>query len=296
MRAALRLMCAAISALGAAAAAAAPPPESVATPSPAPATAEAPSATPAATPAATADPDERLLFSGEGSTLTGDHGGAGGSITWLRNFGTGNVLALGGEYQTVANSHWSLGNFIGSMTFGQDTWKTSVYAEAHLGGGATGGESFRYTDVAGGVTTRVTSWFLVQLEERYLDIDKSYGNLPKVTLLFRLSPALLASLSYAQSFGGNLGTKLGTARLDYVGKRFNWLVGASYGPVAPALVNLIGQQLLPAQILREGFIGMGKTFGRADWQLVGDYQDLEGVKRTTITLNCTLHLGAARPH
>jgi hypothetical protein len=287
MNATPRLMCAAIAAFGATATAAAPP-ESTPTPAPA---AEQP-----ATPPAASDPDDRLLLSGEGSWLTGDHGGAGGSITWLRNFGTGNVLGLGGEYQTVANSHWSLGNFTGTLTLGQGTWKTSLYAEAHLGGGATGGESFRYTDIAGGLYTTVASWFLVQVEVRYLDIDKSYGNLPKVGLLFRLSPALLASLSYAQSFGGNLGTKLGTARLDYVGKHLNWLVGGSYGPVAPALVNLIGQQQVPAQILREGFVGVGKSFGRADWQLVGDYQDLEGFKRTTITLNCTLHLDAARPH
>jgi hypothetical protein len=48
----------------------------------------------------------------------------------------------------------------------------------------------------------------------------------------------------------------------------------------------------PAKTLKEGFIGAGKTFGGADWQLIGDYQDLEGFKRTTITLNCTLHLGS----
>jgi hypothetical protein len=291
MRAAIRLLCA-LSALSGAAAAAGPPAASQSTPTPTPApTEEQPAA-----PSPTSNPDDRLLFSGEGSWLTGDHGGAGGSITWLRNFGTGNVLGLGGEYQTVANSHWSLGNFNGSLSFTQGTLKTTVYAEAHLGGGATGGESFRYTDIAGGFYLIPTSWFSVQLEERYLDIDKSYGNLPKLGLQFRVAPGLLASMSYAQSFGGNLGTKLGTVRLDYVGKQFSWLAGAAYGPVAPALVNLIGQQLLPAQILREGFIGVGKTFGRTDWQLVGDYQDLEGFRRTTITLNCTLHLDAGRPH
>jgi hypothetical protein len=291
-----------MSALGGAAAAAAAetPPTSVSPPATPAATSEpaaAPAATsePAAAPATTAsDADQRLLFSGEGSWLTGDHGGAGGSITWLRNFGTGNVLGLGAEYQTVANSHWSLGNITGSLSFGQGV-KTALYADVHLGGGATGGESFRYTDLAGGFYLTPTSWFTLQLEERYLDIDKSYGNLPKLGVSFRIVPGLVGTLSYAQSFGGNLGTKLGTARLDYFGKHLNWLAGVAYGPIAPALVNLIGQQLVPAQILREGFIGVGKTFGRADWQLIGDYQDLEGFKRTTITLNCTLHLDARRP-
>lgn len=289
MRAAVCVMCA-MSALGSAAAIAAPPPASGSAATPA---SDAPQQ-PAAAPATAPDADQRLLFSGEGSWLTGDHGGAGGSITWLRNFGTGNVLGLGAEYQTVANSHWSLGNFNGSLSFGQGV-KTTLYAEAHLGGGATGGESFRYTDLAGGFYLTPTPWLSVQLEERYLDIDKSYGNLPKLAVASRIVTGLVGTVSYAQSFGGNLGTKLGTVRLDYFGKRLNWLAGAAYGPVAPALVNLIGQQLVPAQILREGFVGVGKTFGRADWQLIGDYQDLEGFRRTTITLNCTLHLGAGRP-
>jgi len=290
MRAAVCLMCA-VSALGNVAAPAAPPPASGSTATPAPVGTEQPPAAPATA----SDADERLLFSGEGSWLTGDHGGAGGSITWLRNFGTGNVLGLGAEYQTVANSHWTTGNFNGSLSFPQATVKTTLYADAHLGGGATGGESFRYTDIAGGIYITPTAWSSVQLEERYLDIDKSYGNLPKLAVAFRIVTGLVGTVSYAQSFGGNLGTKLGTVRLDYFGKRLNWLAGAAYGPVAPALVNLIGEVLVPAQTLREGFVGAGKTFGRTDWELVADYQDLEGFKRITITLNCTLHLGAGRP-
>jgi hypothetical protein len=289
MRAAVRVMCV-LSALGGTSAAAAAPPSSASSTTPA-AAAEEPAAAPAAAPS---DADNRLLFSGEGSWLTGDHGGAGGSITWLRNFGTGNVLGLGAEYQTVADSHWSTGNFNGSLSLGQGSWKTILYADAELGAGATGGESFRYTDIAGGFYLTPTSWLSVQLEERYLDIDKSYGNLPKLAVASRIVTGLVGTVSYAESFGGNLGTKLGTVRLDYFGKHLNWLAGAAYGPVAPALVNLIGQQLVPAQTLREGFVGVGKTFGRADWQLLGDYQDLQGFKRTTITLNCTLHLNAGR--
>jgi opacity protein-like surface antigen len=168
--------------------------------------------------------------------------------------------------------------------------KTSLYAEAHVGSGDTAGEPFDYTNVAAGLLTAPTSWLTVQLEERYIDIQPSRGHLPKLGLTFHVSPALLASVSYAHSFGGNLDTRLGTARVDYVGQRFSWLLGAAYGPVAPRVLNLIGQTVGPAKTLREGFIGAGKTFGRSDWQLIADYQDLEGFKRTTITLNCTLHL------
>ena len=240
---------------------------------------------------ASAEPDDELLFSGNGSTLTGDHGGGGGSATWLRKYDTGSLFGLGAEYQTVFNSHWTLGVFHGALGFGQGSPKSSVYADAHVGAGDTAGEPFHYTNVAAGVLSALTPWLSVQLEERYIDIEPSHGHLPKLGLSFRLSPKLLASLSYAQSFGGNLGTKLGTARLDYAGTSVSWLAGAAYGPVAPSLINLIGQILVPAQTLKEGFAGVGKSFGRTDWQLIGDYQDLEGFKRTTITLNCTVHLG-----
>ena len=239
---------------------------------------------------AAARADDRLLFSANGSTLTGDHGGGGALGTWLRQFDSGSLIALGAEYETIYNSHWTLGNFNGSLALGQS--KSSLYAEAHLGSGDTGGVAFHYTNVAGGLMSALAPWLSVQLEERYIDVQPSRGHLPKLGLVFHFSPHYLTSVSYAQSFGGNLDTKLGTARLDYVGPRFSWLVGAAYGPVAPIVLNFVGGQTAGAvRKVKEGFIGAGKSFGRTDWQLIADYQDLEGFKRTTITLNCTVHLG-----
>ena len=246
-------------------------------------------------PGAAAAPDDRLVFSGNGSWLTGDHGGAGGAATWLRKFDSGSLFGLGAEYETIYNSHWTLGNLNGALTVTPWGVKTSLYAEAHLGAGYTAQEYFRYTNVAGGFISQLTRWLSVQLEERYIDIQPNYGNLPKLALSFRLAPKVLATVSYAQSFGGNLDTKLGTARLDYSGAHFNWLIGGAYGPVAPRVLNFIGAFPGGVKTLREGFIGLGKTVGRTDLQLIGDYQDLEGFKRTTVTLNCTVHLGSRSP-
>jgi hypothetical protein len=242
--------------------------------------------------AALAAPDDQLVLSSDGSTLTGDHGGGGGSATWLRKFDSGSLIGLGAEYQTIFNSHWTLGTFNGAIALGEGTVKTSLYTEAHVGAGDAAREAFHYTNVAGGLLSTLTPWLSAQLEERYIDIGPSHGNLPKVGVSLRLAQSVLASLSYAESFGGNLGTKLGTARLDYSSARFSWLVGAAYGPVAPSVLNIIGQTVAPARTLKEGFVGAGTSFGRTDWKLIGDYQDLEGFKRTTITLNCTVHLGA----
>jgi hypothetical protein len=65
-----------------------------------------------------------------------------------------------------------------------------------------------------------------------------------------------------------------------------------WGPAAPAVFDLIGQVVRPGPSLKEGFAGIGKPVGRTEWLLVGDYQDVGGTKRTTITLACTVHLRA----
>jgi hypothetical protein len=132
----------------------------------------------------------------------------------------------------------------------------------------------------------------VQLEERRIDIDTSHGNLPKLGLSFSVTPQLLASASYAYSVGGNLGTKLTTLRLDYSGKSLSGLAGAVWGPAAPAVFDLIGQVVRPGPTLSEGFVGIGKPVGRTEWLLVGDYQDVGGTRRTSVTLACTVHLRA----
>jgi hypothetical protein len=238
--------------------------------------------------------EDKLVFSGNGMSLTGNHGGGGGAATFLTQFDNGNLIGIGLEYQQIYNSHWSNGVFNGALKLGSSI-TTTLYTEGHLGGGDTAGEAFGYTNVVGGFISALTPWLLVQLEERYIDIEPSHGHLPKLGLSFHFAPALLASVSYAQSFGGNLDTKLGTARLDYAGPHFSWMVGGAYGAVAPRVLNLIGAAVGPAKTLKEGFIGAGKSLGGIDWQLIGDYQDLEGFKRTTITLNGTVHLGTRSP-
>src|SRR5205814_3950443 len=123
----------------------------------------------------------------------------------------------------------------------------------------------------------------VQLEGRYLDIDKSHGSLPKLGLTYRATLQLSASVSYAKSFGGNLATRLVTGRIDYTGIRFNLIAGLAGGPAAPAVifsgpgVNFVK----PGPQLREGFLGIGKALQRTDWPLPGDYQDVGAFKPTS---------------
>jgi hypothetical protein len=244
---------------------------------------------PSPTPAAVAD--QRLVLSTNGSTLTGGSGGGGASAAWVGSIGPDAVLGAGAEYQQIANAHWTTGNFSGSLGLpGQ--LKTHLYVEAHEGAGDIGNHAFHYNVVSGGLLGQLTPEFTVQLEERYIDVDTSHGSLPKLGLTYRATLQLSASMSYAKSFGGNLGTRLVMGRIDYTGSGFNALAGLAGGPVAPAVLNLQGAVISPSPQLHEGFVGIGKPFGRTDWLLLGDYQDVSGTKRTSIALTCTVHLHA----
>ena len=243
-------------------------------------------------PAPAAAADERLVLTTDGSTLSGGSGGGGGSVTWLRNIGSDAVIGAGADYQQIANSHWTTGIASGSLALGQGNPKTHVYAEVHEGAGDIGTHAFHYSLAAAGVLGTLTPRLSVQLEERRIDIDTSHGNLPKLGLSFSATPQLLASASYAHSVGGNLGAKLTTLRLDYSGKSLSGLAGVVWGPAAPAIFDMIGQVVRPGPRLTEGFVGIGKPVGRIGWLLVGDYQDVAGIKRTSITLACTVHLRA----
>jgi hypothetical protein len=242
-----------------------------------------------APPAPASTSEDRLLFSANGAWLTGGSGGGGASALWSHNFAPQDVIGAGAEYQQIANAHWTNGVLSGSLGLGSGTPAAAVYAEAHEGAGDIGTHGFNYSVVTAGLLYTPTPWLTVQLEERRIDVDTSHGNLPKVGLLFRVAKPLLVSASYADTAGGNLGTRLTTLRVDYTGPTLNAFAGAASGQAAPAVLNLLGQ-LQPGPKLKEYFAGVGRSFGRSDWQLLGDYTDLEGFRRTTITLLCTLHL------
>jgi hypothetical protein len=243
-----------------------------------------------APPGQTSTIEDRLLFSANGATLTGGSGGGGASALWSRTFAPQEVFSAGAEYQQIANSHWTNGVLSGSLGLGSATPATSVYAEAHEGAGDIGMHAFDYSVITAGLLNTPTPWLTVQLEERRIDVDTSHGNLPKLGVSFHVAKALLVSASYADTAGGNLGTRLTTVRIDYVGPTVNAFAGAAHGQAAPAVLNLLGQIVGPSPKLHEFFAGVGRSVGRTDWQLFGDYTDLEGFKRTTITLLCTVHL------
>jgi hypothetical protein len=238
----------------------------------------------------TTSTDDRLLFSYDHMSLTDTNGGYGGSLNWLRNVGPSSVVGIGGEYQTIAGSHWAFGNLTGS--WGIPSEHLNIYGEAHLGGG-NNGHNFDYAIAAVGLVRTFASKYSLQLEDRQLHVDTTHGNLPKLGLTVLMSPQWIANLTWQHSVSGNLGTDLGAVRIDHYANVVNVLFGGAGGRASPAVVELNTGLVLPGQTLHEGFVGVSKRFSRTELQLLGDYLDLSGSIRITVTLTCTVHLQAS---
>lgn len=253
----------------------------------------APAAAPAPSTAAAAPLQDRLIVSGNGSTLEDpSSGGGGGSLTWVHDFSSA-TLGVGGQYQTLADAHWEFGTVTGSLNFGSPGDKWSIYGEADEGVGDIGAylglRHFDYDVEAAGVNAAFGGKVTLQLETRQYDIDTAHGNLPKVGLGVLWTPHFQTTVSYARSATGDLGTQLTTLRLDFFGP-INWVVGGATGYASPPIVNFQTGATGVAPTYREGYLGLSKAFRRIDWGILADYLKLGEVKRVTLTLTCTLHL------
>jgi hypothetical protein len=235
--------------------------------------------------------DDRIVLSANGSTLPGTNGGGGGSIGWLHNFDADTLAGVAVEHQVISVAHWTFASVNGSLTRGLGDARYSVYGEAHEGAGDNGPNAFKYSIVAAGVIGTYFHRLSAQLEDRQFEVDKTHGNLPKLGLSYLWNPHVLTTVSYAYSVSGNLGTHLTSARIDLYGSKVNFLAGASFGQVSPAVLNL--EINLPGKRLREGYVGVNKPLPhlRADLTLVADYQDLSGSNRVAVTLNYIVHFG-----
>lgn len=238
-------------------------------------------------------PDDRLMFTANGSTLSQASGGGGAGVRWLHNVSAGALISAGAEYQTIADSHWTYGSLTGALTRGGGSSpRWSLYGEIHQGAGSTAGDSFTYSVAVAGIDHSLTNALSLQVEDRHIDIDRTHGNLPKLGISYLWNPRLLTSVSYANSVSGNLGTELVSGRIDYYGQGFNALAGGAFGDAAPAVVNLQTGLLLPEPSLKQVFVGFAKPFSRVELMAVADYLDLDGTERWTLTVSCTVHLRA----
>jgi hypothetical protein len=243
--------------------------------------------------AADSGSDDRLAFSANGSRLSGDHGGGGGSLAWIHNFTPATLADAEVEYEQLANAHWMFGSLIASTGFGSAGHKLNLYAEGHEGAGDIGQHPFKYSVVAAGAVQSLGTHFSLQLEDRQFDIGGAHGNLPKLGASLAWGPQVLTTVAYAYSVRGNLGTRLLSVRIDKYSAGVSWLAGGAFGPASPAVLNLETGNVQPGKRLKEGFVGLSKPLSRGKVTLVADYQDLAGTRRATLSLSYVVNLRAS---
>jgi len=237
---------------------------------------------------------DRIAVSASGSTLTDTNGGAGESLGWLHNFDPDSLITFGAEHQSLSVAHWTFGSIGGAVTRGSADARYTLSAEAHEGAGDDGPRAFHYSIAAAGIAGTYFQRLSVLLEDRRIDVETTHGNLPKIGLSYLWSPHWLTSVAFTDSVSGNLGTRLGSVRVDKYGTAVNVFGGAAFGQASPVILNIEGDIVAPGHTLREGYLGLSKSFAHArhDVSLIADYIDLSGSKKATLTLSYIFHVQA----
>jgi hypothetical protein len=236
--------------------------------------------------------DDRIAVSGNASSLTGTNGGAGASVGWLHNFDPDTLIGVAAEHQVLSVSHWTFGTLSGAITRGAGDHRYTLYGDAHEGAGDDGPNAFKYRIETLGVTGTYFHRLSATVEDKQVNVETTNGNLPKLQFAYLWNPHLLTTVSYAYSFGGNLGTRLTSARIDVYGPQVNFLAGSAIGQASPSLLgNVVGGNLtLAPHQLREGYVGVVKPFAslRSELTFIVDYQRLSGGQGAVVTANNTV--------
>ncbi len=244
--------------------------------------------------------DDRLALTVAGHKLTNTDGGWGASAVWLHNFSANTLVGLGGETQTIksdiSDARWSFGKLSFNHGFGAAQSRTNLYFDAAVGSGHDDLHDYDYTIVTAGIYQNLTRQWLLQLEDKQIDVDTARGNLPKLAVQYLWSPHLATSVGYAYSVCGTLDTRLATARVDGYTKTLNVFAGLANGQAAPVVTGLPPGTPVPGFILHQYYVGIGRAFSRADTTAVLDYQRLGNSNHWTLTFSAMLHkrTGSAR--
>lgn len=238
-----------------------------------------------------ARPPDRLIITANGSHLEEADGG-GGALNWIHYATPDALIGIGVEHQFIADSQWTFGTLRGSWSRGTPGLRTSVFGEVNQGTGDDNGRDYDYSVATLGVNQALAPTFFVQLEARHIDVDTSKGWLPKLGVTYVWTPAFSSTVSYEESVSGNLGTELVTGRIDFRGPKVNLILGGATGEADPVIVNLQPGLTPPVSDLKQAFAGVGIPFSRGEVLLLGDWLELAGSERLSLTVSLTFNVGS----
>lgn len=226
---------------------------------------------------------DTMFLNLEFSSLSSASGGGRVAVDWLRAAEGGLDYLAGISYARLADNDWAVGHFGAFSRIGDHlSWR----GDLHLGTGNRADRSFDYQMVEAGLTWEIVDQRLyLDIEDRYLDIDTTHGNLLELGVTFLPRPRYASKLAYIRSTGGNTESDFVSGRLDIFAGRHRFLGGFAVGRTRPEAVATFGGD---AAELEQVFVGMAVPISGPELTVVLDLLRLDEVERATLTLSLRL--------
>ncbi len=236
-----------------------------------------------------AAPSDALLVAAQLDHLDPGRGGGSLACHWVRAPDQGPIWTVGAAGFRLGESRWGFVQLGASHRPGP---KTTLQGEVQLGTGERGAAGFAYRSFKLALSRElIPRRLFLELEDRYLDVDTTRGNLLTGALTVLPDRRLMLRLAYTGTTGGSLDAEYLAARLDLELSGLRLLGGGSRGRLRPESLGLI---LDPRVVeAREVFGGVALPWAGRELTLALAHLTLGDGERLTLT--ASLRLPLARP-
>lgn len=160
----------------------------------------------------------------------GDEIGLGAEVDWMQDAGGGRRWFGGASAFTLGDSDWGflkagLVQRIGAGTTGS--------GELQLGRGETDGEEFDYRIARGEIATPLYGPLSVIGSLQWVDVDSMRGWIAGAGAHWKVGTVTAIAIQSFGAISSDLDSEWLSARVDYTGREYRFLAGASYGRERP---------------------------------------------------------------
>jgi hypothetical protein len=229
-------------------------------------------------------PSDTLVVNAELTDIGGGSQGGSAAVEWLHPLSPSKSVNAGvGSFSLVGTS-WTYGR-AGAL------WRasrTTLHGQADLGAGHDQRGSFAYRVAQATVEQQLVPGRLsLEVQDRFIDIDRTAGNVVKLGMTLVPMRALALSGAVHSATAGNLDARFASVRVDGYSHGATVFGGVSGGRSHSTLVGLADDGS-PGQNLLEVAAGVTVPIKRLRITLGIDSLHLGETRRQTLTMNWTV--------
>lgn len=224
---------------------------------------------------------DALHLSAQVLDLAPGGGGVTGSVDWVHALSARHGLNLGVASFDLAGTRWSYGRVGGTL---RPAARAVLHAEADVGRGSEAGRGFPYTSARLSLAYEaVPRALLLEIENHYVAIDRTRGNVVKLAASVLPAPTLALNVAVHGTTAGDVDSRTLTLRADSEHRGLAVFAGVAFGRSRPALVGLSASGA--AQSLRQVFGGVTVPLGRNRLGLALDHLALGAASRRSLLVS-----------